>query len=64
MPRLLLQPIPRSGAKLEHPRFFNRQHELSVCEGGVDKLGLRENTYETHAGRRLVTSDDDPRVLG
>jgi hypothetical protein len=35
VPRLLLQPIPRSGQELEHPGFLDRQHGLPVCEGGV-----------------------------
>jgi hypothetical protein len=28
-----------------------------VREGGVDKLGLRENTYKTHAGRGLMSAE-------
>jgi hypothetical protein len=57
VPRLLLQPLPGSGQELEHPGFLDRQLGLPVREGGVDKLGLRENTYETHAGRGLVAAE-------
>ena len=35
MPRLLLQPLPGGGQKLQHPRFLDRQHGLPVCEGYV-----------------------------
>ncbi len=65
MPRLLLQPIPRSGQKLEHPRFLDRQHGLPVCEGGVvESMRSQENSMGSSIRRLVWTRLWSTTVIG
>src|SRR5215213_507862 len=56
LPRLLLQPLPGGGQKLEHPGFLDRQYGLPVCEGSVVMVA----NLPRKSSQRLSTKREEP----